>query len=249
MADIQTMSRLTSGSSQEEIETAICRGLKLWSNRTNSLNAEKRQEALKVVKLLEDAEQILLDAESRIQYETKAATASNALRESGVYFTGQDVDLIAEGRRLLIKGELADALLIAEMAVDRFRSSASAWALSGAVHHRWGNFSDAIAAFNQAIRLDPRNAELIFDLGCVLESGGEPNNALTAYRQAHLLDRSATHYRAAVGNVLIYLGNYTQGIRILKECVRERPDNVTYTCFLGLAHEEKIYRQDSRASL
>jgi serine/threonine-protein kinase len=51
------------------------------------------------------------------------------------------------------------------IALKRLPTDASLWELIGAVHRRLGNWDEVIAAFEKASQLDPRDANLFWDLG------------------------------------------------------------------------------------
>lgn len=89
MPDYYRVLNLTPVADEEEIKKALNREMRLWSNRTNAPQIERREEAVRMVKLLEDAEGVLLDARKRRQYDcqTKGEQATidapNRLIETG----------------------------------------------------------------------------------------------------------------------------------------------------------------------
>ena len=60
---------------EEEIKKAILRERRLWSNRTNAPDLERKQEAERKVALLANAEQVLLDPARKQQYDHALRTA------------------------------------------------------------------------------------------------------------------------------------------------------------------------------
>ena len=67
--------------SADELKKAINRELRLWTNRTNSPEAERREQAERMVELLDQAEAILLDPAQRATYDRQLMSASTPQRE------------------------------------------------------------------------------------------------------------------------------------------------------------------------
>src|SRR6185312_10571286 len=65
-----------------------------------------------------------------------------------------------------------------------------------------GNVNCAVAAFNQALRLEPHLAEAHFDLGLVRQSQQQPRVAIGEFRLALKYDPSLLEARCAVGSLL-----------------------------------------------
>lgn len=68
---------------EEGIRAAINRELRVWSQRTNAPEIDKRQSAERKVKLLEDAEATLLDAAKRSRYDQELANQPKPQRDGG----------------------------------------------------------------------------------------------------------------------------------------------------------------------
>ena len=224
--------------SVDELKKAINKELRLWSNRTNAPQIERRQEAERMVKLLEQAEAILLDPAQRAAYDRQLALAPAEQREVQEGDLSGGVDLVQEARRLLGAGNVADALYVAERATQRDGNNAEAWAVLGEARFRWGDTEDAIYEYKRAIKLRPNEATYYFEFGSVLESADRPAEALQQYQRAAQIDSGTTMYRAAIGSLLIKKEQYADGMHILEQCVREQPDNPTYHWFLAIAYSE-----------
>jgi len=88
---------------EEEIKKALHQALRLWSNRTNAPQIDRRQEAERMVKQLEEAETVLLNAAKRAEYDRqqKSAPRQEKTIDRAVFDAAQD--LVAEGRKLLLE--------------------------------------------------------------------------------------------------------------------------------------------------
>ncbi|MBV2137115.1 MAG: tetratricopeptide repeat protein [Candidatus Thiodiazotropha sp. (ex Ctena orbiculata)] len=226
----------------EEIKDAIHRKLRVWSNRTNAPQMERRQEAERMVKDLEEAESILLDASKRSQYdsELKSQPQKQAAAEAVELEEGED--LVAQGWNLLIEGNVADALFVANKATEENGNNSEAWALSAQAKYRWGETEDAIYEYKRAIQLKPNESAYYFDLGSVYESVERWDDALKQYERASNIDPSSTMYRAAIGVLFLKNDKFDEAIQILEACRKEEPENKTYEWFLAIAYSETGYR-------
>ena len=188
---------VTQTASVDELKKAINKELRLWSNRTKCAQIERRQEAERMVKLLEQAETILLDPAQRAAYDRQLMSAPSEQREVQESDLGAQVELVQEARRLLAEGNIADALFVAEKATQRDGDNAETWAVLAEAKFRWGDIEDAIHEYKRAIKLRPDEAAYYFDFGSVLESADRPADALQQYQLAAQIDPATTMYRAA----------------------------------------------------
>ena len=198
--------------SADEVKKAIIQGSRLWSNRTNAPQIERRQEAERMVKVLDQAEAILLDAAKRAAYDRQLVSAPAEEREIDESDLTGKADLVEEARRLLSEGEIPDALFVAEKATQKDGTNPEAWAVLAQAKFRWGDIEDAIYEYKRTIKLRPNEASYYFDLGSVYESAERPGDALKQYQRAAQIDPATTMYRAAVGAVLVKNDEYAQGI-------------------------------------
>lgn len=227
---------------EDEIRKAINRDLRNWSKRTNDARLERRQEAERMVKLLEEAETILLDATKRVEYDRQLKTAPSEERQVDDSDLAGKADLVQEGWQLLIAGNVPDALYVATKATEQKGNDPEAWALLGQAKFRWGETEDAIYEYKRAIKLKPNVAPYYFDLGTVYESAERWNDALQQYQRASQIDPKSTMYRAAIGVLMLKNESYKESIEILERCLEEEPDNATYQWFLAIAYTDSTYQ-------
>src|SRR2546428_10099820 len=104
--------------SPDEIKKAINRDRRVWSNRTNAPQIERRQEAERMVKQLDEAEQVLLDPARRQQYDYALQAMPVNQSQINESVPGGQRDWVQEGRRLLITGNIPDALYAGTKATE-----------------------------------------------------------------------------------------------------------------------------------
>jgi tetratricopeptide (TPR) repeat protein len=227
--------------SPADIRKAIIKELRLWSNRTNAPQIERRQEAERMVQTLEEAERILLDPAKKADYDRKLQTTPEPTRQILDEDIGPAADLIAEGWRLLIGGQVADALYVATKATEFQGNNSEAWALLAQAKFRWGDIDDSIYEYRRAIKLKPNGDSYYFDLGSVYESVDKYKEAVENFEKAVRIKPQETMYRAAIGAVYVKLSMNKEAIDILEQCVREAPDNSSYQWALAIAYSERAY--------
>ena len=130
MEDYYLLLSLTRSADEDTIRTAVNRELRVWSQRTNAPDIDKRQAAERKIKLLEQAEATLLDSSKRARYDQDLANQLNQQRTNA--------DRVDE--------PASDAVqALVERAVGLMRI---------------GNYPAAISQLNKAVRLDPGNFKL-----------------------------------------------------------------------------------------
>jgi DnaJ-class molecular chaperone len=83
MDDFYLLLGVSRSADEEAIRVAINRELRVWSQRTNAPEIDKRQAAERKVKLLEEAESTLLDAAKRSRYDQELANQPKQQRDGG----------------------------------------------------------------------------------------------------------------------------------------------------------------------
>jgi tetratricopeptide (TPR) repeat protein len=102
-----------------------------------------------------------------------------------------------------------------------------AWYLLGAILNLAGRNDEAIAAYQRAIQLDPKDAYSHNGLGNVYSDLGNYDEAIAAYQRAIELGRLNDHELAVVhnglGNVYRALGNYDEAIAAYQRAIQLDP--------------------------
>src|SRR5207245_4227974 len=138
-----------------DIKKALHETLRLWSNRTNAPQIDRRQEAERMVKLLEEAETILLNPAKRAEYDRNLKSAPPPVPTENRGAGDSATNLIEEGRRVLAQGNIGDALYAATKATEREGGNPEAWALLGRARFLFGDVEDSIYEYKRAIKLKP----------------------------------------------------------------------------------------------
>lgn len=134
------------------------------------------------------------------------------------------------------------------------RTQARALLDQGKELYRDDQDSEAVAAFQQAVKLDPDLAEAHFRLGLGYEALGKQEDAEAEYKKAvdaykkHLDandDDAEAHYN--FGQTYANLGQYSDAIREYRQALKLKPDDPDIYYDLGVAHT-KLAQYDAAAA-
>jgi len=76
-----------------------------------------------------------------------------------------------------------------------------------------------------AIKLDPYNPEVNFNVGAILRSVGLYPQAIEFYSKAIALDPLSVNYRRLAATCYTYMGRYNESIRLIEEALELNPNN------------------------
>jgi tetratricopeptide (TPR) repeat protein len=96
-------------------------------------------------------------------------------------------------------------------------------------------YEDATRHFREAVRQDPQNAILRFELAMALESDAHADEAIAELKTATNLDPENAMPHAAMGAVLLRTGRPDQAIEEFRAATRIEPRNASYQAALGEA--------------
>ncbi|MDN4593516.1 tetratricopeptide repeat protein [Polycladomyces subterraneus] len=235
------------------IRKRIHQELRKWSNRTNAPQMERRQEAERMVQLLEEAEEILLDPDKRAAYDRQLTAASrlqtSVRREQAAAFdvtrTGTGTvtpveTIISRGTELLEQNRVADTIVLARQA------NPDAWALLAHAKLEWGEPEQAVEAFRRAIELKPNDGRYYYGLGQTYEQLNRWEEAVTQYRRTCKTDPDNHQYRVALGMALIRAERFDDGVALLEQCAQAEPDNPVYQESLAIGYQAKAYYSSTK---
>mgnify|MGYP001475887240 CR=1 FL=1 len=268
MINYYELCNISPSASQEEIKKTIYQLMRLWSHRTNAPQMERRQEAERMVRLLEEAEEILLDEEKRKEYDEKLRLSTRVVEKAPVetsepssyeldaqrnevtatkekvedeLTTEQIEENIQQAQQLFSTGKLKEALQLAEELSEKVKDRAEIWALIGRLQFRLGNYQEAVAPLVKACDLESKNATYVFELGEVFERLNNPTRALEQFKLASALDPSNIQYKFKVGNLLIQMKQFRDGLPLLEQCFNASPNHEEYRVGLVKAYLDSAF--------
>jgi tetratricopeptide (TPR) repeat protein len=107
--------------------------------------------------------------------------------------------------------------------LGQYPTEVGAWNLLGSASARLGRTNRALEAFENMLRLDPKNADAYYNKGTVLQSLGNFNEAEASYRYA--LSHRPNYFEAlnALGTALADQGRFIEAIAEYKKSVSLNP--------------------------
>lgn len=217
---------LSPSASKEEIRKLIHSQIRLWSSRTNAPHISRRQEAERMLKLLETMEEILLDDQKKVEYDRNFLLEQES---SGTGWAEEEImEALTEGFRLLKQNRSSDALFLAMKLIEHVQDRADAWALLGLSNFAAGEQAAAIEPMVKACKLAPERASYFFQLGEIYQELNRLSLAEEAYEQAIKLAPEETKFQYALGALYMQHGNYKDGLHLLEQSVKSDPQNESY---------------------
>lgn len=142
MDDLYKILSISRTATEEGIRSALHREMRTWTQReSNAAALEKRQEAERMIKLIDEAGTILLDMKKRADYD---ARLDSFLQENGEGKSSSRVsnetlnDLVEKATHLLRAGNYPPAISLLKRAVNMDPGNAKAERMLKEAKSQWG---------------------------------------------------------------------------------------------------------------
>ncbi|MBI4968819.1 MAG: tetratricopeptide repeat protein [Rhodospirillales bacterium] len=119
----------------------------------------------------------------------------------------------------------------------------------GVAAHRQGRLDEAASCYEQALRLDPRNADALNLLGTAHFQAGQPARAVELVGKAVAARPNFPDAHLNLGSALAALGRLDEAIAHFEKATRQAPNNPNAHYNLGLALQSKGRFEDSAKRL
>lgn len=168
-----------------------------------------------------------------IALDAKYLPAYLALAKAYLELAGESEDPALKKLQLAkAKSVLADAKRIAP-------EDPAVYNLEGVIEEAFGNHERAIAAFKKAVELDPKNAQVRYNLALAYLAKGKLDEAVAALEEAVRAAPEEPYYRARLGALLAVKGELDRAEAVLTEAVRLDPKNSLAWDYLGQVRLKK----------
>jgi Flp pilus assembly protein TadD/tRNA A-37 threonylcarbamoyl transferase component Bud32 len=121
------------------------------------------------------------------------------------------------------------------------------WLNLGVALHARGDATGALAAWREAVRLDPTDAIARYNLGWALYAKGDVDGAIAEYREAVKLDPKYARAHYDLGVALNDRGDVTAAIDAWKQAARCAPGDARTHTNLGSAYAQRGNNRDAIA--
>lgn len=243
----------------DEIKKVIHQQMRLWSHRTNAPQMERRQEAERMVRILEEMEEILLDESKRKEYDeqlrlvlansaTDTSTGISPVNSSSSQEATATVEQkeklspeeitkkLEEGKQLYSREQYEESLEIAKELAEHATDRPEVWALLGRSRFQLGDLHEAISPLVKACDLDSQNPSYVYDLGLVFEKQENYTRALEQFKLAYSLDQGNLEYKFKLGVLSVKLNNFQVALSMLEQCYQAVPNHSQYQQELANAY-------------
>jgi tetratricopeptide (TPR) repeat protein len=167
------------------------------------------------------------------------------LLESGLKVAPQRADLHAAlGESYFMSGK-------AEKAIEEFKAlialdpSARSYSFMGLSYRHLGRFDEALKYFNEGLKLDPRNAPCLFNVGFIEERQGNYAHADELFQRALRSDPDYSEALLELANLRIKDKKYAEAAELLRRYVKVSRDAATG--YYKLAMVERNLHQTAAA--
>ncbi len=211
---------LAPDATDEAIRSAITTQRRAWRRRTASPEIEVRHEAERRMKLLDDAERLLLDTASRRTYDEQIRQAPAPTQP-----TAAGENWLVRAVQQMEAGHHEVATFTARQAVEADPENPYAWQVLANAATGAGDHAAAINAIERAISLDTENASLHFRRGEIFLAAEDHARALTAFRSANALAPDNVLFHEGVVKALRAQGKFEAAVNQAVEFYQASPDS------------------------
>jgi tetratricopeptide (TPR) repeat protein len=162
-------------------------------------------------------------------------------------------DLKIVGLNYVLLDDYADAIKWLEKAVEIDSQNADAWYYLGRAYYAKARLQEARHAFNAVLDVDPSNARAENNLGLILETEGNPSEAIEAYRRAIAWQEQSSQLSEQpyvnLGNLLSEQGRPREAIAPLEKAVALAPLDAYCHMTLGVLYRKINEMEKARREL
>jgi tetratricopeptide (TPR) repeat protein len=166
------------------------------------------------------------------------------LLESGLQIAPRRADLLATlGESYFMAGKV-------EKAIDAFKKllevdhSARSYAFLGLSYRNLGRFDEAKQYFQQGLKLDPRNATCLFNLGFIAERQGEADAAENLFQQTLKSNPDFPDALVELANIRLAARKFTEAEDLLRRYVKASREPATGYYKLAMA-ERSLHQTEA----
>jgi tetratricopeptide (TPR) repeat protein len=165
--------------------------------------------------------------------------------------TGDDLKVV--GLNYVLLDDYADAIQWLKKSVEVQPTHKDAWYYLGRAYYSKGQLREARAAFEKVLELHPQDTKAQTNLGLVLETSGQTEAAIEAYRTAIAWQEkggeASEQPYANLGSLLLERGRAQEAVGALEKAVAMAPRNAFCHLKLGIAYRQLGRLQESEQQL
>lgn len=152
------------------------------------------------------------------------------------------LDWLNRAAALEQKNDWQGLLKLTQQWVKSEQGSANAWMGMGEAYSGLKLYDQAVQAIREALRIQPEDADLWYNLGVTNGSGlNQHDRAIQAYREALRIQPEFAKAWSALGTSYYKLKQYKQAIQAYQEALRIEPENYAFWIGLGMTYFDIKY--------
>lgn len=142
------------------------------------------------------------------------------LLQKGLAIAPHDVDLLSTLGESYLKADKVDKAIGPFQQIVALRPSARAYAYLGLSHASLGRFDLARQDFKNGLKLDPRDAFCLFNLGLIAQQQGDDDDATSTYEKVLGIDPNFAHALLQLATLRMQAGRFPEAEVLLKRYIR-----------------------------
>lgn len=154
-----------------------------------------------------------------------ASTAPSTTAPEELVSRPQATPDVLRGERLLVNGQVSEAMKVFRQAIAENAEDARAWLDLGLGHEAAGNSASAERAYRRAAEIDPQFAEALNNLGVLLREAGKIEEATSALERAVSLDPDLAAARFNLGLAYEDQGRFDDAERQYLATIEQLPSD------------------------
>jgi len=162
-------------------------------------------------------------------------------------------DLKVVGLDYVLLDDYTDAIKWLKKSVELQPTNKDAWYYLGRAYYSKAQLPEARAAFEKVLELHPQDTKAQTNIGLILETSGQTDAAMEAYRTAIAWQEKGAEASeqpyANLGSLLLEQGRAQDGVAALEKAVAMSPRNAFCRLKLGIAYRQLGRLQDSEEQL
>lgn len=228
MVNYYEVLELSRSATCKELEEELKKVQRKWVNRTNAPDLRRRQEAENKVKLIEEAQKILIDQVKRNQYDAELANEIKDVKPQPNIDLNTNVDvdyLIEHAERNLHNHQYAEAIIYGRKATELAINNADAWRVLGSAYKGWNDPNLAVDCFKKALNIQPNSAYLCFLLADLYYTHDALSDAELYVQRGLSIEPNHKGLKWMTADILSAKGDYNKSIDVLMELLSIEPNN------------------------